>query len=228
MSPYILGARLASAQLRGKLLTLGFALMALLVASIGLLERTESLVGAADRSLLGVVFGWALPLTTFFIVSDISGQARLASGNTRLGRYGQNQRKLLLGELALGCVLTLTFVLIYAWLALGITAPTFGWALVSDALTTSWIAALGTFAYIAWFAFWSTWGRHGGGRIIGLLLDWALGLGTSFGAALFPRAHLRNLLGDVPPITLAQSTSTAVLVSLTLLLLAAALRRVDP
>ncbi len=228
MNTTALGARSAGEQLRSRLVGLGAGLMLVLVACIARLERSELASGALDRSLFGVVFGWALPLTAFLIVSDICSQRRLAFGFDRLARFGHSRRWLVAGSLGVAGVLTALLSVLYVWVALGFAASWQSPQLLGDGLTSSWIAALGGISYVAWFAFWSSVGRNGGGRFIGLILDWGVGLGSTFGASLVPRGHLRNLLGGLPPIGLGQGSSSLLLLGLSAVCLALALWRVDP
>lgn len=228
MNTTALGARYGGEQLRSRMMGLGAGLMLAVVACIAHLERSELACGALDRSLFGVVFGWAIPLTAFLIISDICSQGRLAFGFDRLARFGHSRRRLAAGSIGVAAILTALFSLLYVWLALGFAGASQSPQLLGDGLTSSWIAALGGVSYVAWFAFWSSVGRNGGGRFIGLILDWGFGLGTTFGASWVPRAHLRNLLGGLPPMTLEQSSSSAFLLGLSAVCLALALWRVDP
>jgi hypothetical protein len=68
-------------------------------------------------------------------------------------------------------------------------------ATLSDALTTAWIGALGGAAYAVFLSFGSLFGRAGGGRLLGLVVDFTIGAGSSAGAAPWPRAHVRSLIG---------------------------------
>ncbi len=228
MNTTVLGARYAGEQLRSRLMGLGAGLMLASVACIAHLERSELASGALDRSLFGVVFGWAIPLTAFLIVSDICSQRRLAFGFDPLARFGHSRRWLGAGSIGVAGVLTALLSVLYVWVALGVAGSAPSPQLLGDGLTSSWIAALGAVAYVAWFAFWSSVGQNGGGRFVGLILDWGLGLGSTFGASMVPRAHLRNLLGGLPPMTLGQSSSSAFLLGLSAVCLALALWRVDP
>src|SRR6201999_237703 len=88
--------------------------------------------------------------------------------------------------------------------------------LARDVAISAYAGALGGAAYAAWFLAGAAFGKRGGGRTTLLAVDWAMGAGQS-GAALFvPRAHLRNLLGGLPPLDVSERASAVALVVIAL------------
>jgi hypothetical protein len=83
---------------------------------------------------------------------------------------------------------------------------------------------LGGAAYAAFFGLGASFGARGGGRAAALVLDFLFGGGTTI-ALVTPRAHLRSLLGGTAPAEVSQRASSAVLVALTLVFAAIAIRR---
>ena len=57
------------------------------------------------------------------------------------------------------------------------------------------MAGLGGAAYAAFFAAGSSFGKRGGGRLVALVVDVALGGGHGAAALVVPRGHVRSLLG---------------------------------
>lgn len=228
MNSYLLGARLAQAPLRSYRVGAYVGVMFTLLSTVSMLERGRSPAASFDHVLFRFVLTWALPLTSFFAVSDVCYKSRLGQGFNPIGRYGHSKRELTLGSLCTAGAFSVAVNLLFVWVALGLTQQSFNRTVLVDGLTTSWVVSLGALTYVVWFAFWSTLGEHGGGRIFGLLLDWGLGLGGSLASWFSPQAHLRNLLGGPAPGGLLQSYSTISLAGILVLCLALALRRTDP
>lgn len=209
---------------RQRLLTRPLLLLALLALVLALgvaaIERLAAPPGAADRAL-GMVFGLVIPLTSFAVVHLAVGRRRLAESVWCAARYGLSRRKLLIG-LELGTIaVAAAIAVVVATLSL-VVAQVHTAALGSDLWTTGWIAALGAAAYAACFGAGATVLRGGRGRWIPLVLDFVLGDGLGFGAALVPRSHLRNLIGGTPPLELGQASSSALLLGGAVVLVALA------
>ena len=204
MNAIVHGARLAAARL-GKRWGLVAALASLaFVAATAVAERSSDSHLAAERTLLGAVFGLALPLLAYFTVGRALGDSGITSGVAPLARHGASRRSALLG---VGLVSTLSLALSAAVLALvgvvfsrGVDGP----GLARDVLTSGWVGLVGGLSYSALFLLGSAVGASGWGRFGLLLADWMLGSGTTLAAAVWPRGHLRSLLGadpllDMPP-----------------------------
>src|SRR5207253_2328967 len=88
--------------------------------------------------------------------------------------------------------------------------------LARDVLTSAYAGTLGGTAYAAWFVAGGAFGRRGGGRTTLLALDWMVGAGRSSAALYVPRAHLRNLLGGLPPLDVSERVSAVALVVIAL------------
>jgi hypothetical protein len=197
-------------------------LLALLACSVsfamGVIEREAAVVGAVDRAL-EASFRWVVPLLCFAVASQVFGSRRLPEAVWCEARLGRSRRPLAVGLLsaaALGAAL----------LALGavgvvvLTSAVSLSAVVRELWTCAWITALGACAYVAWFGAGALFFRSGAGRAAVLVLDFLLGETNGMGALLWPRAHLRNLLGGSPPLDQSQLTATVSLVAIVVLLLA--------
>jgi hypothetical protein len=92
-------------------------------------------------------------------------------------------------------------------------------------LASAWVSALGGAAYASLFAFGASLGKRGWGRSVMLAIDWLLGVGSGFGAALTPRAHVRSLLGGSAVMEMSGRVSAACLVLLALAFATAATKR---
>jgi hypothetical protein len=179
---------------------------AALAVMVGAVERRAGSLGAVDRSLTGT-FGLVIPLVTFTVVFRGSGQTNLGDGLWTLARYGLSRR-----VLAMGTVVTLTLASSSLAALFGILAVVSAGGhslaeLSGDALTSAWIGALTSAAYVGWFATFATFGRRGGARIVPLLADYATSGSTFAFAAVFPRMHAVNLLGGPSPMSASQSSS---------------------
>ncbi len=226
------GARLAGGRLAGRRLVL-VALLALSVAAmVALVERSHEPVDAATRALT-VVFGLVVPLSCFAVLSIATGRARIDETLWPLARHGLRGSHLALGLLmgtmvvaASLAVVTVELSLVLCYGGDGQAAGTAGFG--RDAVTTGWIAALGSSAYVAWFGFGAAFFRFGRGRWIPLVADFILGAGAGYVAALWPRAQLRNLIGGEPVLDLPQATSSVLLAAMIVVVtLLAALRAGD-
>jgi hypothetical protein len=105
--------------------------------------------------------------------------------------------------------------------ARGIGDPGLG----SDLSISVWIGLLAGVSYGWFLGLGACLGRRGGGRLGSLALDWFLGTGTGALAAVWPRGHLRNLLGAEPVLGLSQGAAMATLTALAVICLAMALWR---
>lgn len=213
MTSLIAGARLAAARLRRISTPVTLIVAALFVAFAALVERRLGPTTAADRTLVGAVFGLALPLLGYLTLHAVTDGGRLDAALTVIARHG-GQRKLAALGLVGACALALagagaTLAALGVALARGA-----GPRLASDLLASSWVGVLGGASYAAWFALGSTVGRRGGGRVWALCIDWVLGSSATLLAAAWPRGHLRNLLGAEPVLGMPQWAGLAALVAL--------------
>lgn len=183
---------------------LGATLCCTLAAAI---EWKTNPVTAADQALLGATFGLVVPVAAWFAA------ARAFTPNVEaslhgLARHGADRRGLALRELGKQC---LNLALLGAWLG-GLTAALVNFRteeLWRDVGACVWIGALGGIAYGCLLSLGSRWG--GRGRALVLVCDWLLGASTGYLGLLWPRAHLRNLLGAEPVAALAQWQSAGAL-----------------
>jgi hypothetical protein len=219
------GAQITLARFATRSLGIGSVFAATLVLLAGLLERREDLVHAADRTLVGAVFGIALPVLGYVLLGRASDGRRLDTALDALARHGADRQRALLGAVLASAATLGAAGMLLASLgvvtARGIGDP----RLIGDAALSSMIGLGAGVCYACWFALGSQLGGQGGGRIWALALDWLLGTGTTALAAPWPRAHLRNLLGAEPVLGMPQWSAPVALSLLGLSCLAFSLLR---
>jgi hypothetical protein len=219
------GYALAWARLRPRALAMAALFGTALVLMVGLVERRAGPIGAVDRCLSGT-FGVVLPIVTFGIVLEGSARTNLAESVWSLARHGVSRRAVALGAILAMTMASAAFAALFAILSIvfagGVQAPL--GLVLADALTSARIGVLASTAYVGWFAVFATFGRRGQGRVVPLLLDYALRGSALSLAVLFPRAHALNLLGGRAPLSMSQEASAAFLAvtAVTLDLIAAA------
>lgn len=226
MSALAAGARLAASRLRCRAGLVAAVLGAGLVATVALLERRSAPLVAADRTLVGAVFGVVVPLLGYLAVERSTDGRRLDDSIEELARHGANRRSALLGLLAVCAVVTAVVAASMALLAVVLARGLSDRGLSADLLASAWIGAAAGVAYTCWFALGSSFGRRGGGRLWALALDWVLGSSTTAIAFPWPRGHIRNLLGAAPVLALSQWQGGLALTVLSCTYLGLALRRV--
>lgn len=214
-----IGFEASIARLRSRATSLTVVLGAALVAVSALIERRVTVADAVDRSLTAT-FTLVVPLASFALTAQALGRTRLANAVWSAARYGVARRDVALGSIAAASLASAGFSALFAVLAVLLGgAGTAG--IAGDAFTSAWIAALTGAAYTGWFALGATFGRHGGGRFLPLLLDFAIGGTTGIAGALLPRANARSLLGLLggqAPLHLTQASSSVILGAAALLL----------
>ena len=225
MRALLLGLRLALARLLWRFAFVAVMTSASFVAVAGLLERRASPWRAADNTLIGAVFGVALPLLCYAAASRACAGGLLGRAVEALARFGSNRRASAAGLLAASCGAASLFGVIVAVIGVTVARGADDPALLGDALTSAWIGALGGACYAAAFGLGSLLGRDGRGRFVVLVADWLLGSASSFAALPFPRGHLRNLLGGEPVVGMAQWQASASLAALVVAYAAVALWR---
>jgi hypothetical protein len=170
----------------------------------------------ADDVLVEACGALVLPLLAYTLVGATLGAQSMAGSTMALAAFGASRGRA--AAVTVG-VAVLASALGGALLASIVAVVAHGTAdppVVRDALVSSYVGALGGAAYGSWFSLGAGFGRRGGGRLVALLLDWALGAGGGVTALLAPRAHLRNLLGGAPPMDVSQRASAVALVLLAL------------
>jgi hypothetical protein len=225
MSAFGMGARVAVARLNSRTLGVLAVFGLVSVALVALLERRTGSVLSADRALAGVALGLCLPVLAYGVVRSATVGQRLATSLWPLARYGQSRRSIALGVLWIAAAVNAFIGLIVAVLSVLCVRLPADPLLLHDSLTSAWIGALAGVAYTALFLCGATLGRAGGGAFVLLALDFAFGAGTGVTAVIWPRAHVRNLLGGAAPLELPQIASSACLLALFLLLVTIATQR---
>ncbi len=184
------------------------------LAIVAALALRRSPSGAATDALQ-VLFGpLALPLLSFTIVRAVLGGDGLARAIRPFVAFGASPPRVALATIAVAVTASALVAAVVgalvASLAHGAGDPPLG----RDALTTAWVAAAGGAAYGALFSLGASFGRHGGGRAVALVVDWMFGASTGAAGFLTPRAHLRSLLGGDAASGLSGRASAIALVGL--------------
>lgn len=185
----------------------------LLGCALGAIAERGNADGVS-ASLLGMTFGLVIPLSCLELARRAFDSTSLTASVQEPARWGSSRR-----ELALGVALSLALVL-GAWCACAAATTVFvagGSGL--DALRSAGVGAESGIVYACLLMAASSVGKHGRGRLWFMTLDWLLGAGVSGLAVPFPRSHLANLLGAVPPADWSQAASGVALICLCLLAL---------
>lgn len=192
-----------------------FLLGLTVVVCVALLERNGGAVIGANRTL-HVVFSLVLPVMSVLPIALVVRRSRLSDAVWCIARYGVSRRQLAWGLYLLASMVAAFAMLIAVAVSLAIVyqGQIGFW---SDLLTTAWIVVLGAATYVAWFSVGARWFRYGWG--LPLVLDYILGSGNGALAVLWPRAHLRNLLGGEVVMGMSQIASSASLALMMLVLL---------
>jgi hypothetical protein len=200
----VAGAELSRARLAERGVASAALLAFLFELGVALLERAHGRTGAADRALGGGVFGLALPLFCYFVVSRLCAADNTPGALHVLTRHGVDRRAALLGLTLPGALVGAAFAVVSAVSVVLLTRGFDDARLAADVLSSAWIGALAGAAYIAAFMGASAFGRSGRGRSWLLAADFVLGAGSSFVALPWPKGHLRNLLGGLPVLEMSQ------------------------
>jgi hypothetical protein len=180
--------------------------------AVAIAARRDGWLHGADRVLIGPYGSLILPLLAYTVVGAVLGSKAFATSVAPLVALGAAPARATFAAVSvavlacalLGAVLGVTVALV----AHGAGDP----SPLRDAAASAYAAGLGGAAYAAWFSWGAAMVRGGVGRAGLLVFDWVVGAGDGATALLAPRAHVRNLLGGVAPLDLAQSTSAAALV----------------
>jgi hypothetical protein len=192
------------------------AIGAITVAVLGAVERYQEPAYATDRTLLGVTFGFVLPLWCYALFESLHRKERTRTLVVLLARHGADRRTLTLGLLG-ALVLVAQFAGgMLGILAAAVTRPLTDVHFAADVLACAWSGAVIGAAYAGLLSLGSVFGR--GGRLAVLGLDWLFGSGTGYLALPFPRASARSLLGGEAVLGMSQLAALGVLLGLTLAL----------
>jgi hypothetical protein len=197
-----------------------------LALAFSIAARQRSAAHGADHVLIDTYGALVLPLLAYVIVGAVLGWQSLRASTAPLVAFGAAPGRTAAASIA---VATAACAAVGAAVAAAVAAVAHGVAdppLLRDAGLSAYAGALGGAAYAAWFALGASFGKRGGGRALLLVVDWILGGAGGAGALLTPRAHLRNILGGVPPMDCSQRASAAALVGLAVVCALAATRRV--
>lgn len=203
---------------RGFALAVGLAFALTVVA--GLVERRVGGNTSVDRTL-GVVFSWAIPLTSLAVVSLAISGLKLRDATWPVARFGAPRSRVALGLVGAAMLVSAVVSMVLSVTAVAVAHRDGGASLPADLATSAWIGALTGAAYAAWLSLGASFGRFGGGRNVILALDFVLGRTDVFGV-VFPRGNAANLLGFSAPLELGQRASSALLAGFALVVLAVA------
>ena len=218
------GARLGAGRLRVRASWIVALLAVLCAAALAVVHRGPEPLAAPDRALIAI-FRYVIPLVAFGVVSLATARQKLALSVWCFARHGVPRQGLAFGVASAAALSSAA--LCWACAAVGLVVAYGGRAgLAADLLTTTPIALLGGAAYAAWFALGAAFLRAGRGKLVVLLVDFTLGAGSGVVAALFPRAHLRSLIGGERVMDLPQANSSVLLLAMTIALIAVAAQRV--
>lgn len=192
-------------------------------AGVAWAVRSSSRLGAPD-AVLGLAFGFGLPLIAYGAVATALANTDLSNATWAAARLGLSRRGVAIG-LSLSAFLTTLLVLMPGLLiGLGVAYGSLP-GVVRDVFTSTGLVVLGAAAYVAVFTLASTAMKRGRARSLALFLDFLLGSGTSALALPFPRGHLSSLLGGEALATLSQRQSSSFLGGLAVAALLLALGR---
>jgi hypothetical protein len=173
-------------------------------AVLARVERGISPRNAVDRVLQHECLGLLLPVLAYVLFDRALLYGRIEPSISPISRHGGSTRSAVLGvSLVLTAALSAAGALLAFIGVLGAHGPQSP-AILRDLSQSVWIGALGGAAYATWLTLASTIGRRGRGRIWFLLIDWLLGSSTGYLSLIWPRAHIRNLLGGEPSLELSQ------------------------
>ena len=177
----------------------------------------------ADAVLLETVAPALIPLATFALVRATLGGLSLAAAAEPLVDFGARAREAAIAHALVATLLAALSAAVVTGAALLAVHDGAG-----ELLRATAIAGGAGAAYGALFTAGASFGRSGGGAIFVLAADALVGSGYGSLAALTPRAHLRSLLGGIPPIDLgarASFVALAVMVAFASLVVTARTRR---
>jgi hypothetical protein len=209
-----LGAVTALSGLRRRTPWVLAAVGAIAVAVLGAVERYQEPAYATDRTLLGVAFGFVLPLWCYALFESLHRKERTRALVAPIARHGADRRVLTLGVLAtLAAASALAGAAVGA-LAAVVTHSLGDGRLLADTIACIWSGGAIGAAYAGLLSLGSVLGR--GGRLAVLGLDWLFGSGAGYLALPFPRSSARSLLGGEPVLGWSQMAALTVLLGLTL------------
>ena len=196
--------------------------LALVVAEVA---RRRGAAHGADHVLVDTYGALIVPLLAYVFVGAAVASQSLRASTASLVAFGAAPLQAALATIAVVALICATSSAVVgaavASVAHGASDP----PRVHDALASAYAGGLGGASYAAWFGLGASFGRRGGGRSLFLVLDWILGATTGAGALITPRAHLRNLLGGMPPMGLSERLSALALFGLAVVCALLAARR---
>ncbi len=192
----LLGARVAAVRLRHRQTAGALLLAATLTVTGAWIELSAGSLGAVDRSLAST-FRVVIPLFCFALVSRVTTSAGLGESTFVLARFGAPRHAVALGLGSAASAISALVSAVFAALAVVFSHSAAAPPLWSDMLTAAWVGFATALAYCGWTLVGSTFYR-GKGRFVPIAIDFLLGGGTGFFAALLPRAHASRLLGLEP------------------------------
>jgi hypothetical protein len=206
------------------------ALAILLIGPLaaGIYAWLRRVAGGAWATYDGLVFVSLIlsPLWAIISFRVLCPQTDAGSGVELLARFGAHRRALAEVQLVAVTLVSAALSAISAMLSVGITCDSWA-AIANEAWAAVWISGLTGAAYAAVAVSATVALRSTAAPWMFLVLDWLLGGSQRLGSALFPRAHVHNLLGSPRCVDLPQFASWAALVGLLILALGLTALRTD-
>ena len=189
-----------------------FALAFWLVLAVAFAAAARASAGATSVLAFGALM---LPMLVFTVVGRTVGVKGLTLRTQALSAMGASRVQAAVSHLVVAAIASALVAGVSAVVFLALAHTAKDPALGKDLLATFVAATVCGATYATYFALGSTF-RSGLGRSLFLGLDWILG-GTAGLELVFPRAHLRSLLGGTNVASLRPSTSLVTLVVLAIL-----------
>jgi hypothetical protein len=205
---------------RGWLPIAGWTLLAIVAAFS---TRTSGLSNGADHVLRGTFALLILPLLTYGVVSATLGGAGLRPSLRGVVALGAPPERAAATSVAVAMAASALLSAIVASVVCVVAHGSSDPPLLADLPASFGVAFVGGAAYAAFFCAGSAIGR-GAMRGVFLALDYMLGLPGGFGSIFTPRAHVMSLLGGSASFELGRRTSSLLLIVLTIVYFAVAVR----
>jgi hypothetical protein len=181
-----------------------------------LVVRSEHAIHGADHVLHWVYGSVVLPLLAYAVVGTALGARSLTGSVEALVGFGASRTGAAAVAILVAALVSATLGAIVAGAVATVAHGAADPPVIRDVAASGYAGAIGGAGYASWFALGAAFGRRGLGRAMSLVLDWVVGVSGTTAALFTPRAHLRNLLGGVPPMNLSERASSIALIALTL------------
>jgi hypothetical protein len=207
VSDVALGAATARGGLDRRLLLVALTLGSTAVAVAATFERRAWPIRAPDHTLVGVVFGIVVPVFAYACMAHATAGGLVARLGT-VARFGTDRRRAALGYLGVWVAIVALASAWFAALGLVVARGLGDPLLLGDCVVSMRIGLLGGAAYTALLAVGSILPGPRWWQLALLFGDWLLGTTTTAASAVWPRGHVRTLLGAEPTLGLSQPAAS--------------------